>query len=181
MADFPNHIYLRKPLEDGELVLGGGLNTAIDRLQEIRDEIVAAETALGTLVKGSAASLVERLSHRISRNGVPRGQLVFAPQGLWYDGTLWLQLGRTTISAGSSAFQFQNWTKNYITADVPDLVVTSAKANSTPNPAAWVSVGRIIATGFWASFQQRSRGYTGSSTLIDDITYNWLAIGGTPV
>jgi hypothetical protein len=181
MADFPNYVYLRRPLEDAELVLGGGLNAAIDRLQEIREEVVAIETQLGTALKASSSSLAARLSQRLSKNGVPRGQLYFTPgQGIWYDGTLWLQLGRATISGPSTAFGFQAFTTNYLTADVPDMVITTARANSGTNPCAWAVAGRILATGFYYSLAQRGRAYNGSSTVVDDITFNWLAIGGTP-
>jgi hypothetical protein len=181
MADFPNYIYLRRPIEDGELVLGGGLNAAIDRLQEIRDEIVEVETQLGVLLKSTSASLAARLDRRLSKNGIPRGQLYFTPsQGIWYDGTLWLQLGRTTISAPGGAFGFQAFTVNYLTADVPDAVICSARANSSTNPCAWAVPGRILATGFWYSLAQRNRAFTGASAVVDDITFNWLAIGGTP-
>ena len=180
MADFPSYVYQRRPIEDADLVEGGGLNAAIDRLQGHRDEVVAIETALGKSLKGAAPSLAQRLGVRLSRNGIPRGQLYFSTAGLWYDGTLWLQVGQTTIAAGQPSFGFQAFTKNYVTANVPSLVVTQAQANSVANPCAWVPCGHILATGFFYSLAQRSRAYNGSNNLVDAITFNWLVIGGTP-
>lgn len=178
MADFPTHVYLRPPLFDGDLVAGGGLTSAVKRLSELRAEVVAIETALGVQLKGAAASLAARLAVRLSRNGIPRGQPFVAPTGLWYDGTTWVASGQVTKTSGGPTFDLINFGFTYLSADRPKAVFTAAKTAHATDKCGWALTGRILTTGFYVSMGRRNSSF--NSTLPEDITVNWFAVGGTP-
>lgn len=177
MADYPSSIYLRPPLFDGDAVEGGGLNAAVRRLDEVRDEVVAIETELGALLKGDSASLSARLATRLARNGIPRGQMFFAPSGPWYDGTTWMAFGKTTRAASNNSFDLINFGFSYLSADPPKIVLTSAKSAHATDKCAWALTGRILTTGFYTSMARRN---AAGSTLLEQFDIHWWAIGGTP-
>ncbi len=177
MPDYPNDIYLRPPLFDGDLVAGGGLNAAVRRLSELRAEVVAIETELGIDV-GGATNLAERLDMRLAANGIPRGQLFFADKGLWNPGTTWMQAGQVTLLGGTTNFPFITFTVPYVTGQVPVAVFTQAKSAHVTDKCGRALTGRILSTGFFASVARRNAATSGN--LIENMTVNWLAVGGTP-
>jgi hypothetical protein len=177
MADYPDDIFLRPPLFDGDIVRGGGLNAAVRRLSEIRAEVVAIETELGVEV-GGASNLAERLDMRLAANGIPRGQPFFAGTGLWNGGTTWMQAGQVTLLGGTTNFPFITFTVPYLSADVPVAVFTQARSAHATDKCGRVLTGRILATGFFASAARR--GAATSGNLVENLVVNWLAVGGTP-
>lgn len=76
-SEFPAEFDIAPPLIDGQRSPGGGLNSAVDRLNMLRDAIANIQAELGTNPEGSESSLADRLAVRISQSGITRGLCEF--------------------------------------------------------------------------------------------------------
>jgi hypothetical protein len=143
MADFPTNVFLRPPLLEGRDVVDGGLNAAMRRLGHLRDEVEAIESALGTGLKGSASSLVERLGKRLSATGIPRGQLycVDFQHGIWSPEILYVQLFQASLSSGASTTRTWTFGTPYKSGRLPTHFVGIARqVAGTTNAASYMGV-----------------------------------------
>lgn len=191
-ADFPSKLWVRDPVVDGRPLSGGALNRAIALLAQCRDEVAAIETALGTNVHGSAASLAARLNVHHSPSGLRRG-FVYALRGPNPVGAAkgnaenWWQGGNTYIQVGSNASTTTVTTITFPTAyfagNPPSYVIAKYHNQNLTGLIGSVQVlyDSITTTQFQTTAKQiKSDGTWQAAGSGESYKINWIAFGGAP-
>lgn len=198
MADYASYLYLRKPLIEGRRYKAGGLNETLRQLAQLREEVTAVETALGTNPQGSAASVAARLDVRHAKCGLRRGQVFQARSAnrvtnSGYDVMLWFDGGDRYVQWGlagpytTTGVKTITYPKAYFSTLRPDLILaafvsSSSDANKEKCGDVQVIYDQITDT----TFKVQGRGYTGAAGAATwgDATNGWYALwvayGGFP-
>lgn len=185
-TDFWNgHLWLREPAIDGQTAL----NECLRRTDDARKNVQAIETALGTVIRGSAANLVTRLSYRLSKSGIGRGQCYPLRPPNTVAGTLigvkdWFERSPVNYQFGqvSVALGVGTTTVTYPSAYAvaPNIIIAGFVADDTAKRCGQVQIVHdlittttftVVAKAFWA----------GGTWREPDFAYKvlFVAIGGS--
>lgn len=173
----------------------GTLNRAVELLAQCRAEITAIETALGTNVHGSAASLAARLAVRHSQTGLRRGRLhmLRGPNAVggskssaskWFQGgTVYLQghldgpFVATPATITYPSAYFAGAAPKYVIAKYVDGTLGSLFYGGSVQ----VLYDQITVTQFKVACKQRDgTGAWVSGGSVNGYYVAWLAFGGAP-
>jgi hypothetical protein len=157
-ADFPTNLWIRDPVIDGRPYPGGALNRAMALLSQGRDEITAIETKLGTVVRGTAASLAARLAMHHAPSGLRRGQV---------------RALRGPNTVGGAKSSIENWWTGSATYIQADSVAATTLTTTITFPTAYFAgqPPQYIIAKFWDNALNSVSGLAGScQVLYDSIT-----------
>ena len=185
MADYPANIWLRSPVLGGRKFAEGELTRATTLLAQARAEIAAVETALGTLPKGSAASLAARLAVRHSPSGIPRGRVWSSTGGPNAGPFGWYTRGAQRVQIGiAGPFQTSPQVISYTTSYSvnPQAVLVGYVCHATDKLLGYAQIDTSLFTSsqFKVIVQNFSTANAwGTPSVTARYHIVWLAFGGS--